>query len=262
MKRILGGLIVLSIAAGCASAQTAPPPANPPASAPAASSADVDPILDALDQRGKTLSDFTADVTMTTTDVGNGTEDTVSGKMWMQRLSGDDARLRVSFDRKVSNNTPSKTHQEYVLAGGTLTDRNYETSKENRYQVLKPGQKMNLLKLGEGPFPLPLGQDKADVHKMFDVKKLTPDDGPTDTHVQLIPKPGTRFADRFATIDFWVDMKSRFPVKIKTTDPNQTTTRTTELSNIQINTNLKDSDFTLEKIDPNKWTITEKPYEE
>ena len=30
--------------------------------------------------------------------------------------------------------------------------------------MLKPGEKLNLLKLGEGPFPLPIGQKKEDVY--------------------------------------------------------------------------------------------------
>ena len=262
MKCILGAWVLVGLVVGCAQAQTAP--ASAPASAPAASSGDVDPILDALDARGKDLSDFTANVTKTDKDVGNGTETKLSGKMWMQRLAGDDARLRVSFDRKTANDKPEKTHQEYVLAGGTLTDRSYDSRKENRWQVLKPGQKLNLLKLGEGPFPLPLGQDKADVHKMFEVAKLpsAKDDPPGTEHVQLKPKPGTHFADKFSTIDFCVDMKSRMPVRIVTLDPNQTTTTTTELKDVQINTKLTDDDFKLEPIDQKAWEITEKPYED
>ena len=189
--------MVLGLAAGCAQAQTSAAGAQPPVSAPAtaavpapaggtSSPADVDRILDALDDRGKTLKDFTATVELTDRDIAQGNESLVSGKMWMQRLPGDDARLRVSFDRKVANDKPMKIHQEYVLSEGTLTDRSYDDSKETRYQVLKPGQKMNLLKLGEGPFPLPLGQDKADVHKAFEVAKITPakDDPPGTVPVQ------------------------------------------------------------------------------
>ncbi len=163
---------------------------------------------------------------------------------------------------KPHNDKPEKIHQEYVLAGGMLIDRDYDQMKETRWQVLKPGQKMNLLKLGEGPFPLPLGQDKADVHKMFEVTKIAPDkdDPPGTMHVLLKPKPGTHFETKFATIDFWVDPKSSMPMRIVTQDPNGTTTRQTDLSNIQIDTKLSDDDFKLEPIDEKKWTITQEAY--
>src|SRR5438094_99721 len=56
MHRILLALLLIDFAVGCASAQTLPAPT--PTSA--ATSGDVDSILDALDARGKELSDFTA----------------------------------------------------------------------------------------------------------------------------------------------------------------------------------------------------------
>jgi hypothetical protein len=224
----------------------------------------VDDVLDALDRRGKELNDFTANVTLTDTDTALGNETRLSGKIWMQRLGQDDARLRVNFDRREANGQVRGERQEFMLAGGQLTERNYVDATEIRRQVLKPGQKMNLLKLGEGPFPLPLGQDKADVHEMFEVKKIAPatDDSPGTVHVQLTPKPASQFADRFATIDFWVDPQSRMPVRIVTQDPNGTTQRTTELKDVKVNANLTERDFQLEPIDEKKWTIRSQAYEE
>ena len=212
MRTIVAGWIIVSAAAvGVAKAQATAPAAvaAPQATSEITTSSDVDAILDALDARGKDMSDFTADVKLTTTDNANGNDSSTSGKMWMKRLSTDDAELRVMFDRKSHNDKAEKIHQEYLLAGGMLVDRDYDRTKEVRRQVLKPGQKMNLLKLGEGPFPLPLGQDKAEVHKMFEVAKIAPakDDPAGTVHVQLKPKPGTHFEAKFATIDFWVDPK-------------------------------------------------------
>jgi hypothetical protein len=189
----------------------------------------------------------------------------MSGKIWMQRVGPDDARLRVSFDRRQANDEPPKgERQEFMLAGGMLTERNYVDRTEIRRQVLQPGQKMNLLKLGEGPFPLPLGQAKEDVHKMFEVKKVAPakDDPAGTVHAQLTPKPGSQFADRFATIDFWVDPQSRMPVRIVTQDPNGTTQRTTELKDVKVNANLTDKEFTLAPVDEKQWTIRTQAYEE
>ena len=263
MRNVLVTWVMLLIAMGCARADAQAPAASN--AVPLSPSSDIDQILDALDARGKNLNDFTAKVSKTDTDSNTGDELKLSGTIRMQRLPGDDARLRVLFDRKQRNDkAPTADKQEYLLAKGMLIDRDYGQKIEIARQVLKPGQKMNLLKLGEGPFPLPLGQDKADVHKMFDVKKIDPgkDDPPGMIHAQLKPKPDTQFAPKFATIDFWVDPATQMPVKIVTEDPNGTTTITTELKEIAVNTGLKDDDFKLERIDPNNWSIRQQAYEE
>ena len=41
---------------------------------------------------------------------------------------------------------------EYLLDGQWLIDRNYRAKNEVKREVLKRGQKMDLFKLGEGPF--------------------------------------------------------------------------------------------------------------
>jgi hypothetical protein len=260
--------VLLAVAVGCTHAQPAPATTASATAAPQdktlSTDSPVDDVLDALDARGKQLQDFTANVTLTDTDVATGNDSTLAGRMWMQRLSGDDARLRVVFDNKTVNGATKPDKSEYKLDQGWLIDRSYPDHREIRRQVLKPGQKMNLLKLGEGPFPLPLGQDKADVHKMFEVSKLPPkaDDPPGTIHARLTPKPGTQFETKFKTIDFWVDPASRMPTRIQTVDPNETTTRTTELKEIRVNAGLADKDFDLPAVDPKLWDIHEQPFED
>jgi hypothetical protein len=258
--------LVLGISTGCASAQSAATTAPAPATDAKTLSADssVDQILDALDQRGKQLEDFTADVDLTDVDIATGSDSKLIGKVRMQRLPGDDSRIRVVFDKKVVNDVAKPDKSEYMLSRGWLIDRDYPGRKEIRRQVLRPGQKMNLLKLGEGPFPLPLGQDKADVHKQFEVTKIPPgkDDPPGTIHARLVPKPGTQFEPKFKKIDVWVDPTSRMPVKIETVDPNETTTRTTELKEIRVNSKLTDKDFELPPIDEKQWDIHEQPFED
>jgi outer membrane lipoprotein-sorting protein len=278
MRTFTAFAITLTLIVGCAHAQPATNPAQPappapgaPTSLPAASNtlspdSSVDQILDALDQRGKQLDDFTADVDLTDADAATGNDSKLIGQMKMQRLPEGDSRIRVIFDKKVVNDVTKADKSEYMLSKGWLIDRNYPDHREVRRQVLKPGQKMNLLKLGEGPFPLPLGQDKADVHRMFEVSKITASDGkenpPGTIHARLTPKEGTQFQTKFKTIDVWIDPASRMPVKIETKDPNEVATRTTELKNIRVNSKLTDEDFKLTPIDEKAWDIHEQPFED
>ena len=224
----------------------------------------IDQILDALDARGKDFKTFTADLkhAETTTDFGETT--TRTGKILYKDNDDGDALIRVSFDTVDRDGKQSNEKMHYKLAAGKLIIRNYRANSQDTRQVTRPGQKINLLKLGEGPFPLPIGQPKDEVHKEFDVKKIDPakDDPPSTVHIQLVPHPDTRFAKDFKTIDVWVYDKTHMPIRIGSRDANETTDRMTDLSNVQINPDLKDADFDLEKIDLSKWNVTEEAYQE
>lgn len=242
--------------AGPTSAQSTKP------EAPADSS--VDQILDALDARGKDLKSFTADLTLGEADAATGDETTRRGKFWYQADHNGSARIRVTFDTKVAGNKVTEDKIEYLLSGPDLIDRTYRTRTQVTRHILKPGEKLDLFKLGEGPFPLPIGQKKEDVHAQFDVKNVGPKkDDPVDTtHVQLIPKAETRLERKFKSIDVWVGTKDQMPHRIETLDKNESSTRITELSKIEINAPLADKDFALPEIDKQNWQLQEEAFNE
>lgn len=248
----------------------APPAGQAPAAAAAALPADatVDQVLDALDQRGQTLRGFTAKVRLTETDEDLQQSSTRSGRAWYQKkgAAGDDARIRVLFETRYVEKTKSEQEEkiEYMLDGGWLTDRDYHKRIEVRRQVLRPGEKINLLKLGEGPFPLPIGQKKEEVKKLFAVTRVKPakDDPAGTIHLVLTPVKGSQFAKKFKSIDVWVDAKTQFPVRIDTLDPKEKIGRSTELTDVKVNPEMSDQDFTLTRIPPDQWNIHEEPFKE
>ncbi len=269
-------LLAMGCAAGNAQGQrgtpiSEPPPAKPAPAGPPASAANesnptadasVDQVLDALDRRGDSMSDFTADLRLQEDDEQTGNSIVRTGKIWFQKLPNDDARMRLTLDKKEVKGKTIDDKLEYVFAGGWLIDRDYGRMINKRRQVVRPGEKINLLKLGESPFPLPLGQDKADVHQMFDVKKAQPakDDPAGTIHLQLTPKKGSQYDRKLDAVDFWVDQKSEMPVRIVTIEGPQI--RTWDLSNVKVNAGLKDQDFELPPVDEKKWQLSEEPFGE
>jgi outer membrane lipoprotein-sorting protein len=229
-----------------------------PAAAPAPGTAvalqpgsPVEQVLDALHARGEGLRDFAADVAMAEIDALTGDTTTLNGKVWFKAPAEGQGRLRVSFDsRQVGQRIDKNARLDYLLDGGWLIERDYRRKLQVDRQVLKPGQQMNLLKLGEGPFPLPIGQPRDEVIRLFEVKKIEPkaDDPASTIHIQLVPRPDTQFARRFKTIDVWVDTRSNFPRKIQTVDTRETSIRETDLGNIRVNASLDDKVFVLERI--------------
>ncbi len=225
----------------------------------------IDEILDALDARGKEFKTFTANVSLTESATDFGDKTTRLGKAIYQDQGEGKARIRVSFD-KIQRNEKQATGDklDYELIDGKLIQRNYRTKNQITDQVIRPGEKIDLFKLGQGPFPLPIGQPKAEVHNQFDVAKIDPaSDDPANTlHLQLTPKPKTKLARKFKTIDAWVDTQSHMPIRITTLDSNESTERTTNLSDVQINAAVSDQDFDLGKLPDQDWNVTEQAYQE
>ena len=247
------GLIILSsvVAWGARAGEALTPDSN------------LDTILDALHARGQDLKDFTADVVLHTLDERTGQDTAQVGKVVYQKQGAGDSRIRVSFDKKKLESGATQTQKlDYLLEKGWLTDRDHQKKLEVKRQVVAPGEKMDLLKLGEGPFPLPIGQDKAKVREQFEVTKMPPaDTDPKGTvHVKLEPKKGTQFAKRFAQIDVYVDPKTNMPSRIDTVEKGGTT-RSTELNNLKINAGVKDDQFTLPAPEGDGWNRREERFE-
>lgn len=229
-----------------------------------ADKATVDDVLDALQASGKDVKSFSADVQMKIEDETFGTATTQMGKVWFQTKPAGDAVLHVALDhKKVGENTfPEKI--DYLLDDGWLTDRNDNGKKdggaETRIQLAKAGEKVNLFQLGKGPFPLPIGQDKKDVHAVFDVKIMPvgKHDPAGTIYLLLTPKPGTSLAENFAAIDVWVDCKTRMPVRIGTENKKKSEYKTTDLLNLQVNPTIKPEDLSLPALPPG-WTTVDKP---
>ncbi|HYE17849.1 MAG TPA: hypothetical protein VEA69_05365 [Tepidisphaeraceae bacterium] len=237
--------------------------------APLAPDADLDTVLDALHKRGEGLKDFSADVKLTTSSDQDGSGTEQAGTVVYQNRENATARVRVSFATSTTINdagkagTTVKKPLDYMLQDGWLTDRDYTKKLEVRRQVLRPGQQMNLLKLGEGPFPLPIGQPKEEVKKQFDVTKpaASADDPKNTIHLVLTPKPGTQFAKRIKTLHVYVDRDSHFPTRIEANEKSQST-RSTELTNLKINAGVADADFALEDISKQTgWNRSEEPFD-
>jgi hypothetical protein len=268
-------LMVLSLlsqmrsAEGVVSVPASPPavipaavPTAPGARSPLAAGASVEVLLDALHKRGLDLVDFDADVKLLDIDPALGTSTDRMGRILYHTggaATDGLAKLRVTFTTRDDGTGPRPDRLEYLLDGRVLTDRNYRKRIEVRRRVLREGEKMNLLRLGEGPFPLPIGQEPAEVRRQFTVTLLEPE-GSTP-RLRLAPREGTRLATKFSQIDVWVDPETHFPVKISTLDGNRVAERGTELTNLRVNPagGLKDADFVLPAVGGD-WQTTDEAY--
>lgn len=234
---------------------------------PLTADSQVDDILSALQQSGTTLRDFSAKVGMEEMDNTTGAIKTRTGQIWYDRKPDGQVRMRLTLDKLIDDRGAIDRKIEYLLKDGWLIDRDYNSKIEVNRQVLKPGEKIDLLKLGEGPFPLPIGQDPTEVHRQFNVTKLpAAQDVPEEQlprvkdllRIQLTPKPDSQFARDFASIDVWIHPADHFPRRIMTT--NETTVQTTDLQDLNINQSIPDKQFVLEEIPAETWNRRSEPF--
>jgi len=256
---VLGSVGAIALAESPPASQAQDSAANQAAQMPA--NATVDQVLDAMDARGQNLTDFSAKVKLTNSDASTGDSVINDGTVQFQKKPDGDVRIRVAFDKQQTGDEIDEVDHVYVLDSGWLVERDAKAKKEIRRQVKKPGEKIDPFKLGEGPFPLPIGQKKEDVKKLFTVTLIPPaKDDPTNTlHLLLVPIAGTDYDGKFKTIDLWVDRTSAMPVRIKTIDSTETTVKQTDLSDVKTNSGIDDAIFNVGPL-PGGWDQVIEPY--
>jgi hypothetical protein len=234
--------------------------------------ASLDDVLLALQRRGDDLRTLKARVLIGEVDPGLGKAITRIGQLWVDRSTPGDPKVRVQLLYKVDGDKPTERVDEkieYLLAGDWLVDRTYEAKAEAHRQIRKPGQKLDVLKLGEGPIPLPIGQSPEEVRRQFEVSQLPPKTPMANGRelaepcliVELRPKDTSPLHDKFESVTLWIEPAVSMPIAIETRATDGATTKSTVLQDLKLNEPVQPEDFTLEPIG-NGWNVTREPFKE
>lgn len=208
------------------------PATTRPATTPATSTAPaVDPaamkILDALEQAGEKYPTIRADVVLVETDRMLGENTTRTG--WFAYQKPDEskklpARFRIAFETlKQDDEKRIRAREDYAFDGTWLTVAKHKIKQMTRYQVVPKGQRIEPMKLGKGPFPMPFGQKTEDVLKHFVATTRAPTKrDPKDTdYLKLTTRRQFRKVIESSVVELWVHRKTGLPVRIVTTDRNK-----------------------------------------
>lgn len=140
-------------------------------------------------------------------------------------------RFAVLFDSLVLDGTRQRQEKrEFVFDGAVLIEKRHDLKEYERYIVANPGDEADPLRIGEGPFPVPIGQRKADLLARFDVTiapalESSPESSKLReqlaacTQLKLIPKPATRQAKDFSEIRLWYRNSDSLPIFAQTVNP-------------------------------------------
>ena len=175
----------------CQSVQApAPAPAQTPAPAPVQANAILENLLDAMEEQGRTMKDFTASATMEKFEALTDEREVRRGRVVVLGPSGKDREIGIAFDEFIDSTGRGSTDaRRFVFRGGWMWEFDPTKKQAIRRQLAPEGESFDPLRVGEGPFPVPLGQPKKDVVREFIVTLGTLPDAPFFR--SLVPAPST-----------------------------------------------------------------------
>ncbi len=247
-------MMVLTMAAAVATAKppTTSRPATPPTVAP------TDPaivkLLDAMEASGRKYLTLRADVAYSEEEVLFGDRTTYSGQVYYQKDKDEKqpARFRIHFDTSKRGRVKGKEDRDHTFftdaKGQWYIARNARIKQMIKYHVAAPGAAVDPLKLGKGPFPMPFGQKRADVLRLFTVTTRPPkkSETPGVSYLKLVPRKNAAGTMEVKQIELWVD-KDGLPVKVSTEDTAGQVAKTAKFTNIKKNIKLDAKVFDLPK---------------
>ena len=233
-------------------------PLDPAVQAPAATlDPAVDVFLDRLEANGETLRTLTADVTYWKYDDLLGRSVIRMGTLIASiDPAADDKRFAILFTHVVRGTRRQETSMNYIFDGHFLAEVDYGQKVCTVHELVEPGKRIDPLRLGEGPIPLPIAQRKSDILARFTpAMQPLPEEGPlarlaerSFVGLRLTPHVGSPEAKTWAFVDVFYDVESLVPVGIEVQETNSDR-RTIILSNEQRNTTLTDEETLRLSID-------------
>lgn len=257
--------------------QANPPTTSPYVRSPAPLPGGTDALLDRLERSAESLRDFSARIVYRKWDALTMRWEIRSGEVLYQvdPVSGS-KRFAVLFDTLIVGNRKEDRLKHYVFDGRWLVEIDHAHKQFIKRQIVAPGRMFDPLKLGQGPFPLPVGQPKQEVLARFEVEPAeVPAEGPLSrlTNVdglRLVPKPGTREAEDFLSVLLFYDRTTLLPVGIETLgsvlldadDPQSRARTIVLLSGVKRNAGVDEEKLDILEPDPTQWRIDVRPWRE
>lgn len=173
--------------------------------------------------------------------------------------AGPPAQFAIHFKRLVIDDVMEPISLRYIFDGRWLADRNDDEKMFIRHElVADDGAAEDLLKLGQGPFPVPLNLRKDRLLRRFDVTLLQPpapglvppesgpdnapdQEPPNSVHLRLVPKPHVQV--RQTQIEMWFDRATCLPVRVRAVNAKSQTETIVNLHAVQVDEELVEQVF-------------------
>jgi len=172
------------------------------------------------------------------------------GEIWYKEAEPV-AKFLVVFEHKLVGDRRRPLDEKHLFDGRWYIKLEKQTKTVTRQEIRRADDPVDPYRIGEGPFPLPFGQKKADVLREFDVSRMPPAEGdpPATDHLRLVPREGTRTGERYRIVDLWIAREGAcagLPIKVRTAKRDGLSTITIAFEDVRLNTGFSDSVFKIE----------------
>lgn len=217
--------------------------------------------LDRLEQRGEDLKTLECSLDYNLEQTLMGDEARRTGKLFYKR---DDkkTRFRVEFKTLTEDNVTEESKQDYIFDGHWLSHLNHDEKIIHRWEVVAPDEEaIDPLRIGNGPFPLPVGQKAEEVLRHFAVAALPLADGQQngDGHLMLTPIHQDGSANDLRWIEMWIDAVTHLPYRVRTEDESGNLT-TVRFDEIHSNKKIRNSKFNVKY--SRSWELIEEAWQQ
>jgi hypothetical protein len=197
-------------------------------------------LLDALEDAGERIKSLQAGVHHRKFFAIQSDEQERRGTLYFKAVSPSDPLsaadgappkrcFAVTFDQLRVGDRLERMEQRFIFDGQWLVEKIPGEKQFTKRQVVPPGETVDPLKIGEGPFPVPIGQKKAAILDRFRAELAPAREGLDDENlaafaearglVQLVltPREGTSEADDFELVRIWYEPDGRMLPRIAKT---------------------------------------------
>jgi Flp pilus assembly protein TadD len=228
--------------------------------------------LDRLERSGKETKDFSAGVTLERIDALSDDREVRRGRVVVDGLPGPSRRIGVIMEEYIDGSgRGSADNRLFIFDGGWLLEFDTPRKRLTRRQLVRPGETVDPLRVGDGPFPVPLGQPRADVEREFDVSVASLPDAPLFKRLAegadglftlaLVPRAGRPLARDVKRVTVCYQKDTLAPVAIEVVADTDDITRVL-LREPKINGGLDEAKRALlspPDFDAATWTVDSRP---
>jgi outer membrane lipoprotein-sorting protein len=223
---------------------------------------DSDDLLSALENADATFRSLQADLRKTKIfgELEGGGTLIYDGKvMFISEVADPKAKPRrmfqVDFLTTTADGVKRSDNRTFVFDGQLFVERQPDVKQVHKRQIVPPGQTVDPLAIGEGPFPIPIGQKRERILQRFTATLLPSEDFPDaklfggapdslkDTYqLKLIPRATAEEAQRYKEVRIWYRKSDLLPRIARTVDRDDAINVVT-LMRIQLNQPLPPGAF-------------------
>jgi hypothetical protein len=136
--------------------------------------------------------------------------------------------FQVDFVSTTVDGVRKADQRTFIFDGQWFVERQPDVKQIHKRQIVPPGQTIDPLAIGEGPFPVPIGQKRERILQRFTADLLAETDFPDaklaadavkDTwQLKLVPRPGTDEAQKYREVRIFYRKSDLLPRFARTVD--------------------------------------------